>query len=390
MSNSDDKPKILVRPLQYRDIEGLELFDDESGDEHPQLKQTLHQIDRWYGAIELVRSIPNPYQYRHGFLVAEVDRQIQGIMQIAPFNCTRSTWQVKHVWVNRRIKVEENSEDPAVLTAMDCGSQLLRYCFEKIVEASNWLLEVDVNDKAALALYRHNGFQPLAQLTCWEVAPEILKELSVNVPDLPNLLPVRNNDAQLLYQLDTVAMPPLLRQVFDRQIHDFKVDVVQKAARGVRTYFNHYREARQYVFESQRKAAIGYYHLNLSLEAEVHTAELTVHPAYTWLYPELMAQMAQVCQASSPQKALQLVSADYQPEREEYLQRIGAQRTKHSLLMSRSVWHKVREAKHISLEGLQLSDVLSGLQPVRNPIPSRWESATNQDKLNLPCEGTED
>jgi hypothetical protein len=34
----------------------------------------------------------------------------------------------------------------------------------------------------------------------------------------------------------------------------------------------------------------------------------------------------------------------------------------------------VREAKHISLEGLQLSDVLSGLQPSRSPIPSRWES----------------
>lgn len=38
--------------------------------------------------------------------------------------------------------------------------------------------------------------------------------------------------------------------------------------------------------------------------------------------------------------------------------------------MSRSVWHKVRESK-LSLEGLQLSDVLQSLQPARKPIPSR-------------------
>jgi hypothetical protein len=379
MSNSD-KPKILIRPLQYRDLEGIKLLGEEAIADCPQLQQTIHQIDRWYGPLELVRSIPHPYYFRHGLLVAEVDRQIQGLIKVAPFNCTRSTWQVEYVWVNRQIKLAADPDTTAILPAMDCGSQLLRHCFEKIVEASNWLLEVDVNDKEALGIYRHNGFQPLAQLTCWEVAPATLQELSVNVPDLPNLLPVRNNDAQLLYQLDTVAMPPLLRQVFDRQIHDFKVDILQQAIKGVRTYLHNSQEARQYVFESQRKAAIGYYHLNSSLEAAAHTAELTVHPAYTWLYPELMAQMAQVCQASDPQRPLQLVSADYQPEREEYLQKIGAVRTKHSLLMSRSVWHKVREAKHISLEGLQLSEVLSGLQPVRNPIPSRWEVSRGTDE----------
>jgi hypothetical protein len=31
-------------------------------------------------------------------------------------------------------------------------------------------------------------------------------------------------------------------------------------------------------------------------------------------------------------------AADYQPEREEYLEQLGAQRIEHSLLMSRSVW----------------------------------------------------
>jgi hypothetical protein len=234
-------------------------------------------------------------------------------------------------------------------------------------------------------MYRQNGFQPLAQLTYWEISTEILRELSERSPDLPNLLPVRNNDAQLLYQLDTVSMPPLLRQVFDRQVHDFKTGVFQKTLERLAAQMNPAQYESHYVFESQRKAAIGFYRLESTNSN--HQCDLTVHPAYTWLYPELLAQMAGSCQQRNSHLPLQMVSADYQPEREEYLQRIGAQRTKHSLLMSRSVWHKVREAKHISLEGLQLSDVLSGLQPSRSPIPSRWESSdlpVNDDRKDRP------
>jgi hypothetical protein len=392
MSNPE-KSKIVVRPIQFRDLGEVQLLlqGNDGGENHQRIEQALHHMDRWYGAIDFVRNIPNLHHYRHCLLVAEVDRQLQGVIQVSPFNRTRSTWQVESVVVNRQSQSsvehleesnsgdrQQNNHQTTSFSAMDLGSQLLRYCFEKIVEASTWVLEVDVNDKAALGLYRHNGFQPLACLTYWEISPEILQELNTHTPDLPNLLPVRNTDAQLLYQLDTVAMPPLLRQVFDRQVHDFKLGVMEGALKKIQTQLNYCPEASNYVFESQRKAAIGYFHLDLSSDAsQSHRAELTVHPAYTWLYPELMAQMSQICQASNAQLPLQLVSADYQPEREEYLQKIGAQRTRHSLLMSRSVWHKVREAKHISLEGLQLSDVLSGLQPVRNPIPSRYEASTD-------------
>jgi len=51
------------------------------------------------------------------------------------------------------------------------------------------------------------------------------QELATGEPDLPNLLPVSNADAQLLYQLDTASMPPLVRQVFDHNIHDFKTSL---------------------------------------------------------------------------------------------------------------------------------------------------------------------
>jgi hypothetical protein len=371
-----EKPKISVRPLQRRDLPELKLAIENSSAEicSQQFEQSIRQAEQWPGANGLFSQFAGNNQQRQCLLVLESEKQTLGAIQVKPFNRSNTTWQV--VWALLY---------PQANSALDCGSQLLRHCFEKIVEASNWVSEIEIADKVALAMYRQNGFQPLAQLTYWDISTEILRELSERSPDLPNLLPVRNNDAQLLYQLDTVSMPPLLRQVFDRQVHDFRTGVMQEILDRLAAQLNPAQDESYYVFESQRKAAIGFYHLESI--SSTHQCTLTVHPAYTWLYPELMAQMAGSCQQRNSHLPLQMVSADYQPEREEYLQRIGAQRTKHSLLMSRSVWHKVREAKHISLEGLQLSDVLSGLQPSRSPIPSRWESfdiPLNDDRKDRP------
>jgi hypothetical protein len=293
------------------------------------------------------------------------------VIKVSPFNRTHSTWRIDWVLTDRSAETPES-----IASRCDLGSRLLRYCFEHIIEASTWVLEVDVNDNSSLALYRHNGFQPLAQLTYWELSPELLQELAQREPDLPNLLPVRNTDAQLIYQLDTVAMPPLLRQVFDRQINDFKTPPIETLIDKLRSWLKQTQTVSNYVFETQRKAAIGYYHLDLNPHNDrPNRAELTVHPAYTWLYPELMAQMARSSCQYLPQQNLQLISADYQPEREEYLQQIGAQRIEHSLLMSRSVWHKLREAKHRTLDRRQLAEMIQSLgQPASHPVPNRIES----------------
>jgi hypothetical protein len=369
--SSVEKPKISIRPLQYRDLEEVRALLERttSAIDHNYCERSLQEVERWRNAQGLLRNIAHPQPYH--LLVAECERQLCGAIRVSPFNRSRTTWQVD--WA-----ILAPTSEPSIVTPLDCGSQMLRYCFEKIVEASNWVLEVDVNDKVSIGLYRQNGFQPLAQLTSWEVPTASLQELSLHMPDLPNLLPIRNTDAQLLYQLDTVSMPPLLRQVFDRQICDFRISMAERVRQQLAMQLDRCQTESHYVFESQRKAAIGYYQLDIATEG-AHRAELTVHPAYTWLYPELMSQMAQICQAHNSHLPLQLISADYHSEREDYLQKIGAQRTSHGLLMSRSVWHKVRETKHISLEGLQLSDVLSGLQPSRNPIPSRWEALLDSE-----------
>jgi ribosomal protein S18 acetylase RimI-like enzyme len=353
---------VVIRPVQYRDLEGIERLCAESFEaEKPmaatEMQKQLRWLRRWYGLLKCLSLFPNPFQYRLCAYVAEQARRVQGIIQVSPFNRTRSTWRVERVAVDAQVR------------AQGIGSQLLRHCFEAIGEARTWLLEVNVNDLEALALYRQNGFQKLAQLTYWEIGASLLQELAVGEPDLPNLLPVSNSDAQLLYQLDTASMPPLVRQVFDRNTDDFKTSLFGALIEAMKQWMSKTEVVSGYVFEPQRKAAIGYFQVRLCRKGqEPHVAQLTVHPAYTWLYPELLSQLARIAQDVPPQ-ALKLASADYQPEREEYLEQIGANRVEHTLMMSRSVWHKLRESKFVSLEGIQWSDVLQGLQPARKPIP---------------------
>lgn len=361
---------VNIRPIQYRDLEDVaRLAGEEVGATGSgniiDLGQQLRQLRRWYGALKCVSWFPNPLRNYFCAYVAEQSNQLRGMIQVAPFNRTRSTWRVDRILVNQT--------NAGQTLPSDIGSQLLRHCFQAIWEARTWLVEVNVNDKATLALYRQNGFQTLAHITYWTISPETLQVLAQREPDLPNLLPVSNADACLLYQLDTQSMPSFVRQVYDRHIADFKTSILQAVGSGFNRWFRKTEAVSGYVFESQRKAAIGYFQLQLCRQdGQPHTAQLTVHPAYTWLYPELLAQMARVTrECPAP---LLLASTDYQPEREEFLEQIGAQRTEHTLMMSRSVWHKIRESK-FSLEALQLAEVLQGLQPTRKPVPGRFSFA---------------
>jgi GNAT superfamily N-acetyltransferase len=354
---------VIIRPVQYRDLDVIDRLTQESFSAlTPEganvATEQMQWLRRWYGLLKLLSWFPNPLKYRYCTYVAEQGRMLLGMIQVSPFNQTRSTWRVD------RVMLERAADKQGI------GSQLLRHCFESVFEARYWVLEVNINDKEALALYRQNGFQRLAEITYWEISPELLADLASSEPDLPNLLPISNADAQLLYQLDTASMPPLVRQVFDRQTQDFKTSLFGALTDAVKQWVTKSEVVSGYVFEPQRKAAIGYFQLALDRKGtRPHVATLTVHPAYTWLYPELLSQLARIVAQDFPTQPLQLASADYQPEGEEYLERIGASRVEHTLIMSRSVWHKVRESKFVSLEGIQLPEMLQGLQPARKPIP---------------------
>ena len=364
---------VVIRPVQHRDLDGIDRLTQESlshlsPQEASAAMGQMQWLRRWYGLLKFLSWFPNPLQYRFWGYVAEQGRILLGMIQVSPFNQTRSTWRIDRVML------------AGTGDRLGVGSQLLRHCFESILEARTWILEVNINDVDALALYRHNGFQRLAEMTYWEISPQLLAELIQTEPDLPNLLPVSNADAPLLYQLDTASMPPLVRQVFDRHTHDFKTTLVGAISDALKQWMTKTEVVSGYVFEPQRKAAIGYFQVQLDRTGtKPHIATLTVHPAYTWLYPELLSQLARIAQ-DFPQQGLQLASSDYQPEREEYLERIGAKRKEHTLIMSRSVWHKLRESKFVSLEGIQWQEMLQGLQPTRKPIPGgmSWMPQTQE------------
>lgn len=278
---------LTIRPLQYRDLDSLKQWtvdDLDAGDllATERVVQEIERICRWYGPLKALSLMPNPLRQPFTIFVAEQNNQLFGLIQVSPFNRGRSTWQVRHIAVNRAVLSERLASG-----FLDVGSRLLRYCFDKVWEARTWVIETDINNTSALALYRFNGFQPLAQLTYWSISSEQLQTLAEQEPDLPNLLPVSNADAQLLYQLDTASMPPLVRQVFDHQIQDFKTQAIEVMTTSLDRWRKQTETVSAYVFEHQRKAAIGYFKLAIVKDGQQpHQADLMVHPAYTWLYPD--------------------------------------------------------------------------------------------------------
>ncbi|MGB3491334.1 MAG: hypothetical protein WBA57_01305 [Elainellaceae cyanobacterium] len=460
-SSSRNNSEVNVRLCNYRDLDDIETlthpdyegFSTESlGTSPPGVVRHLHNLRRWYAPFKLLTLFPNPLRHFFSAYVAESQGKVHGLIQVAPFNRTLTTWRIERIAANAvKIPAAPSSATPSangngtngtgtngngasaqpglppngaaahaesatasannrqtatceavdtetaiangrgkadssnngngsahaasgslrLMQSAEVASHLLRYCLTTIWEARTWLVEVGVNDKDGMGLYRQNGFQPLAQITYWKIIPDLLSVLAEREADLPNLRPVSNSDASLLHQLDTVSMPPLVRQVFDRHISDFKRGPVRSTVNTLTRLFRNQDEIRGYVFEPQRKAAIGHFQLHVSKDGRSpHQAHFTVHPAYTWLYPEMLSYMARLLQDYPPQ-GLEIASSDYQPEREEYLEKIGAERTAHNLMMSRSVWHKVRETRPMT-EGLQLSEVLQGLQPSRKPVPGRF------------------
>jgi ribosomal protein S18 acetylase RimI-like enzyme len=375
-----------IRPLQPRDLElfrQLETLPAADQGENLDLNGFGYKSDL-RSLVKLASWLPNPLRhlvkpYVRAY-VSECNGELLGLICVSPTNRSRSTWQIDQIAIAPNTLTQTNQ---------NVGTQLIRYCLESCWEARTWLLKVDIVHKDAIALYRQNGFQPLAQLTNWELSAEVLQDLAQHQADLPNLLPVSNADAGLLYQLDTAAMPPQIRQIYDLSVNDFRAGSIEKLFTYASKILQQVQEISGYVYEPQRKAAIGYFSLALSrpqsksskrlAEQKLnHFCQLTVHPAYTWLYPELTAQIAQIVTKQSSEQAetnysLLLSSADYQPEREAYLEQIQAQRQSHGLLMARSVWHKIRETKPV-LDGLQLSRMLSGLQPNQKPIPGRIDT----------------
>jgi len=397
-TSTPKKTKIAIRPVQYRDLEAIEtlavsICENDGENCSITFLRQLKQVRSWYGLLKFLSWFPNPFEHHFHVYVAREKNRLRGLIQVSPFNKSGTTWQVERtIEDDKTTAIElESPQDK------DIGSMLLRHCFGNIFQARTWLSEVNIHQKKTLALYRQNGFHPLAQVTYWAIAPELIAELANRTVDLPNLLGVSNLDAQILYKLHCASIPHhALREVFDLQIQDFKTTLVDDCLERVKEFFTNSTISQGYVFEPQRKEAIGYFKLEACEDGSFpHIGELTIHPGYEWLYPKLLAKMARLLKGLPPQ-SLQVSSTDYQPNRQQYLEQLGATIVECNLLMSRSVWHKLKEPK--PLESLQWSEVLKSLQPARTPIPSRisfskedykvkpHKSAVDRDSSNVPSQ----
>ncbi len=380
--NTSNTPKssLQIRPLQYRDLNAIaflltQRLETEYDYARASLLKKIRKYQSYYGLLQLSHLVGDSFSKDLYLYIAEKDEQVHGFIEVNPHNANRTTWKVEQILVNHNTSLSH-----LLVGRCSIGSQLLKYCFEKIWEARTWILEVNINEKNTIGLYRENGFQPMEQITYWECSSEILQSLAVQDTSLPNLLPVSNADSRLIYQLDCMCLPPMLRQIFDRHVEDFKCSLWQYLQEKLQGLLHQVDTVSAYVFEPQRKAAIGYFKLEVCKDgSQSHQATLLVHPAYTWLYPKLLSKMAELVNPF-PAQSLILSSADYQTEREEYLINLGATRKDHNLFMSRSVWHKLREAKTIDWS---LPEVLKGFKPARSPIPTPWtKSYWKEDSTN--------
>ncbi|HIK22834.1 MAG TPA: GNAT family N-acetyltransferase [Thermosynechococcus sp. M3746_W2019_013] len=347
---------LMIRPLAYRDVEVVEQWLRHQGVHEQPFGLPSLAGGPMTSPLHLLQWLMGMSKQR--IYVAERDNQVLGVVQVAPFNESRTTWQVQ------QLSAQEFTE---------VGTQLLRHCFGTLVEARTWIVEINIDYREALDLYRQNGFQPLAHLTYWQISTDQLAELAQGTPCLPNLLKVTNADARLLHELDTMSMPALVRQVFNRHSRDFQTSLLDWLHHSLTSWSQQVQVHRAYVFEPQRKVAIASYTLHTTQNGHTpHWLDLTVHPAYTNLYPEVLTHIARLVQAYPPVPLL-LSSTDYQGEREAYLES-WAEPIRRSLMMSRSVWHKVREVRSPLPEGLTLSEVLQGLQTHRRPQPGQIHS----------------
>ena len=116
MTTATDAPPLLIRSVQYRDLEGIARLaattETETGTSDLLLSEQLERARSWYGLLKFLSYFPNPFQHFFSGFVAEQDNlnHLRGFVQIAPFNKSRSTWRVE------RVLVEQSAIQPELVT----------------------------------------------------------------------------------------------------------------------------------------------------------------------------------------------------------------------------------------------------------------------------------
>jgi hypothetical protein len=141
MTSSDaDTNNLQLRPLYPRDVDTVGdwnghsiVITDPSAEilnDHTH-RFIHHPLASWW---QRVATLALPNRPRWSGFVAVLNDDVCGVIEVSPFNRTRSTWRVD------RLAVSTPACPPSMKCPLDCvGSQLLRQFFQTICEARMWL-----------------------------------------------------------------------------------------------------------------------------------------------------------------------------------------------------------------------------------------------------------
>lgn len=129
-SSVPNTPKLVVRPLQYRDVDAInalvsEYVAREDSKRLLTIDRELQQVGSWYGLKRFLSLLPRSYYHGWRIYVAQQLQEVLGLIQVSSVNSTRSTWRVERVLLNSNAPQLEPLKDQKAI-----GSQLLRYCLK--------------------------------------------------------------------------------------------------------------------------------------------------------------------------------------------------------------------------------------------------------------------
>ena len=145
-----------------------------------------------------------------------------GLISLAPDGNTKMRWKINRLVLG--------------MNAYDIGKQLIDYVVNKYGGAGveTFITVIDENYPEALALFKNTcSFRDYSKINIWEY--EGIYE--GNIKTKTKLLrPAENSDAQKLFELDTEAILPHLRNSLAKTVEDFKIDLKSRLINKFKGY----------------------------------------------------------------------------------------------------------------------------------------------------------
>lgn len=301
-----------LRPVRYSDLEAIRAifvsaFDDEFNRRGVDIGAQVGRWRKFYPLLRFLGTFPNPYRYMLNIDLLEQDGEVVGFIQTSPGNGEGSRWHIDFVAVAANHKGKGLGSKLVEAACSQYGARGAK-CFT---------LEVDQANAPALGLYGKLGFRPYAKVTY----------MQADAPPPPTEGPApegwrryRPSDADGLFALHEAMTPPAVRLVDTKRPRDFAMGLLERSMSTLRRRMGQVADSR-YVVERGGQV-VAYVRVMAQMRRLPHTVQVMVHPGYTELHAEVLAQASRVL-ARYPSNPVLSWAPDHQPARREALEAWG-------------------------------------------------------------------